>query len=81
MQFGPLFLVLSLQKNKWPIGLISKTRRQEEASVCNFQGAQRWALEVFFNFLNNKKWLFALFIKVIWLGVGFLNGTGAEIGY
>ena len=39
------------------------------------------ALSVFFNFFNNKKWFFAFFIKFIWLGVGFLNGTGAEIGY
>ena len=25
--------------------------------------------------------IFAIFIKLIWLGVGFLNRTGAEIGY
>ena len=24
---------------------------------------------------------FCIFIKLIWLGVGFLNRTGAEIGY
>ena len=42
---------------------------------------QSWALSVFFNFFNNKKWFFAFFIKLIWLGVGFLNRTGAEIGY
>ena len=36
---------------------------------------------VFFNFVNNKKWIVAFFIKLIWLGVGFLNRTGAEIGY
>ena len=29
----------------------------------------------FFNFFNNKKWFFAFFIKLIWLGVGFLNRT------
>ena len=35
----------------------------------------------FFNFFTNKKWFFAFFIKFIWLGVGFLNMTGAEVGY
>ena len=40
--------------------------------------AQSWA--PFFNFFTDKKWFFALFIKLIWLGVGFLNSTGAEIG-
>ena len=42
---------------------------------------QSWALSVFFNFFNNKKWFFAFFIRLIWLGVGFLNRTGAEIGF
>ena len=42
---------------------------------------QSWALEVFLNFFNNKKRFFAFVIKLIWLGVGFLNMTGAEIGY
>ena len=32
-----------------------------------------------FNFLNNKKLLLAFFLKLISLGVGFLNRTGAEI--
>ena len=40
-----------------------------------------WALSVFYNFFNNKKDLFVFFIKLIWLGVGFLNRTGGEIGY
>ena len=43
---------------------------------------QSWALSVFLNFFTNKKLIFfAFFIKLIWLGVGFLNRTGAEIGY
>ena len=42
---------------------------------------QSWEILVFFNFLNNKNWFFCIFIKLIWLGVGFLNRTGAEIGY
>ena len=42
---------------------------------------QSWALSVFFNLFKNEKWFFAIFIKSIWLGVGFLNITGAEIGY
>ena len=32
-----------------------------------------------FKFFDNKKWYFALFLKLTWLG--FLNRTGAEIGY
>ena len=28
-----------------------------------------------------KNYIFAFFIKLIWLGVSFLNKTGAEIGY
>ena len=32
------------------------------------------------NFFNNKKWFFAFFVKLIWLGVGFLNRAGSEIG-
>ena len=43
--------------------------------------AELWALSGFLSFFNNKKWFFASSIKLIWLGVGFLNGTGAEIGY
>ena len=42
---------------------------------------QSWALPVFFNFFNNKKWFFAFFIKLIWLEEGFLNRTDAEISY
>ena len=42
---------------------------------------QSWALLIFLNVFNNKKWFFASFIKYIWFWVGFLNGTGAEIGY
>ena len=38
-------------------------------------------LSVFLNFFNNEKCFFAFNIKLIWLGVGFLNSTGAEIGY
>ena len=45
------------------------------------RGRQSWALSVFLNVFNNKKWFFSSFIKWIWLGVGFLNRTGAEIGY
>ena len=36
---------------------------------------QSWALPVFFNFFNSKHWIFAFFIKLIWLGGGFLNRT------
>ena len=44
-------------------------------------GKQSWALSIFFIFFNNKKWYLAFFIQLIWLGVGFLNRTGAKIGY
>ena len=46
-----------------------------------YSTTQSWALEVFLHFFNNKKLLFAFFIKLIWLRVGFLNRTGAEISY
>ena len=42
---------------------------------------QSWALAVFFNFFYNKKWFVTFFVKLIWLGVVFLNRTGAEIVY
>ena len=32
-------------------------------------------------FFNNETLFFAFFTKSIWLGVGFLNRTGAEIDY
>ena len=34
-----------------------------------------------FYFFNSKNWFFAFLTELIWLGVGFLNRTGAEIGY
>ena len=40
-----------------------------------------WALAVFFNVFNFKNYIFAFFIKLIWLGVDFLNRNDAEIGY
>ena len=55
--------------------------RPSNKSTSKTSGRQSWALEVFFNFFNNKKWFFPFFIKSIWLGVGFLNRTGAAIGY
>ena len=42
---------------------------------------RNWTLSVFFNVFNNKKSFFAFFIKLIWLGVGFLSRTGAETGH
>ena len=42
---------------------------------------QSWALAVFFYFSIIKMILFAFFIKLICLGVDFLNRNGAEIGY
>ena len=43
--------------------------------------SQSWALSVFLHLFNNKELFFAFIIKLIWLGVTFLNRTGAEIGY
>ena len=43
-----------------------------------FSLQQGWALSVFFNFFANKKNDFCIFYQVNW---GFLNKTGAEIGY
>ena len=40
---------------------------------------QSWALLVFLNFTNN--FYFAFFIRLILLGSGFLNRTGAKICY
>ena len=37
-------------------------------------------ISVFFYFLNNKTWFFTFLIKLIWMGIYFLNRTGAEIG-
>ena len=53
----------------------------EVVNICRETNFQSWALSVFLNFSNNKKWFFPFFIKLIWLGVGFLNRNGAEIGY
>ena len=51
--------------------------KKQDHIYCNFglksRAGQSWALSVFFNFFNNKKWLFTFFIKLIWLGVGILN--------
>ena len=33
----------------------------------------------FFYFFNKKKWFLTFFIKLIWLGLGFLNRTGVKI--
>ena len=45
------------------------------------QEIQSWALSVFFTFSTIKNDFFAIFMKLMWLGVGFLIGTGAEMGY
>ena len=49
--------------------------------IVYYESGQSWALAVFLIFFTNKKWFFAFFVKLIWLGVGFLNRAGAEIGY
>ena len=53
--------------------------------TCTLQFVHKnWAAELgtwgIILFFNNKKW-FSIFVKLIWLGVGFLNRTDAEIGY
>ena len=42
---------------------------------------QTWALSDFLIFSKIKNDCFAFFIKLIWLGVGFLNRIGEETGY
>ena len=42
---------------------------------------QSWELAVFLHFLMIKIKFFAFLIKLIWLGVDFLNRNGTEIGY
>ena len=42
---------------------------RDNSSEARVRGrGQSWALSVFFNFFNNKKWIFTFFIKLIWLG-------------
>ena len=48
------------------------------AVVQTVQSLGTFAIFEFFSILKNDLLLF--FIKLIWLGVGFLNRTGAEIG-
>ena len=68
-----------LFETKWT----NKVRPKNQVIIGNWGRflSQSWALSVFLNFFNNKKWFLAFFIKLSWLGVGFLNMTGAEIGY
>ena len=49
--------------------------------VATSDSEQSWALLVFFIFSIIKNYFVAFFTKLIWLGVGFLNRTSAEIGY
>ena len=71
-----LWPALEMRTNNFQRWAVTE-QRQRQACVCG----QSWALEVFLNFLNDKNWFFADFIKLIWLGVGFLNRTDAKIGY
>ena len=55
---------------------------------CKFANGSepRWAeyelgTSGIFKYFHSLKMIFAFFIKLNWLGVGFLNRTGAEIGY
>ena len=47
--------------------------------IITHNTVQSWALSIFFNW--KKNWFFAYFIKLIWMGLGYLNRTGAEIGW
>ena len=74
-----------LFQNKEKIFLKVFSRAGQTPKKCSLltqlSAYQSWALLVFFHFFNNKNWFFSFFIKLIWLWVGFLNRTGAEIGY
>ena len=56
-----------------------RNEKEDGKLIIKSWNKQSWALSVFFNFFNSKKWFLAFFIKLIWLGVGFFNKTGAEI--
>ena len=53
--------------------------KENSAHVLAFARAGHFRYFLMFSILI--KMIFAFFIKLIWLGVGFLNITGAEIGY
>ena len=87
LNFDPVHLILAVGYNYDDHELDQhddKASSQEVFVLGTYNqhlGMQSWALSVFFNLFNTKKLLFAFFIKLIWLGVGFLNRTAAEIGY
>ena len=68
----------------------ARTEIQDQAGIAERKGEgfffvislQSWGhFWYFIIFSIIKKWFSAFFIKLIWLGVSFLNRTGAEIGY
>ena len=63
-----------------PAGVIWPRGRGLPHAVVAAHNLQSRELEVFLNFFNSKKWFFAFFSKLTWLGVGFVSRTGAEIG-
>ena len=70
------FVMQTLLQRPWKVVRLHFSWGKENKTIL-----QTWALEVFLNFFNNKKWFLAYFIKLIWLGVGFLNRICAEIVY
>ena len=62
-----------MQKNQFL--LLKKLKNTSSAQLCKFCALgidgltrsvlQSWALEVFLNFFNNKKWFFCIFIKLV----------------
>ena len=81
------FLLLKSFKNTESAQLWKKFQTTSSAQLC-LAGPllwQRpsWALSVFWNFFVSliKNDFLHFYIKLIWLGAGYLKRTGAEIGY
>ena len=81
-RMAPTFLCRAPPSGRIPVSLTYLIDGRNKLPYKEFCRKMKWwALEVFFNFVNSKELFFAFFIKLNWLGVGFLNRTGAEIGY
>ena len=72
--------VLTLYSFRLQVRQVQHDQRKDRGKDGRRQ-VQSWALELFLHFFNNEKWFFAFSIKLICLGMGLLNRTGAKIGH